>query len=823
MASEGYGYERLSPRPIPNKIVKQMQAVRDSLNASTYSAWIKVTSGTGLTLISNPNQSLVPTTTSEVSIHGGYRNDKGYEGTIGTVEADPKGTPWQKISTTFEGIPYKPRPVVESIEVKNGKHGLSKKATINIKCFTIKQLTEMAKHFLEPGFSIAIQWGWNRGGQLGIISGDPENFAKINNFEENQKRKVNTSGCKYENFIGTITGGNLTVNDNSFELMLEATGLGELALNLQMINESAETEDSTGNDVSDSGWQSFINGVSKAAKGFGNIVIKSWTAITNFYNSATPTQIYSMPFLHMYGSLPPELQTPEIKDLASSAIGSWRNFVGFNEEALEKFGQYGWIRSWLTGKTGPSLANVDLGDDNLIDRERFIRFGALMGILEKVPYDLKKGINLAGANNYSLIINTEKVPIRAFKRIFSIDKSKLLILNQHTPDFGLSENFTNPSRNPASVYVIFGNQTNFSSTTPPFPTVNTTYPLTSSPWIGHFPYPEALTVTSADPVSPGNLIEAPKWTWGYLEDLYVNFDFAIEIIKTPGILAKDGLQQILNGMSSAVNNFWDFQVVEDVDPTTKQIRLSVVDMNFSEFGNKTYPKFYHTGVESIFKTISYTIDIPSAMKNQIIAKRLAVSDVSTGGTTQYKAKFNPFLPDPDPTLWGSSYKDLLFEPLSKSAGYGAGSNPPPPPPPANNAITLNAREFVKKAGIYLKTVDPAVIKGTSDAEILALVRQEFIYVGTFSDSAIFDYLKTIELNGVDHKRGATNTAPGILLPLGVNFTAPGVGGLEFGYSFQLHDTLDKFKDTGIFQITDIIHTVSDSFWEVSVETKFRPL
>ncbi len=792
MASSAFGYERLSPKPLPSVIKTQMERMVDSVHASSYVAWIKVTSGGGLTLSSNPDIPLFkdPNIANITSIHGRLSNPA----TIGVSE----GAGWSPNLIEPTGPGYRPRPIVESIEVKNGKHGLSKKATINIKCFSIEQLTELSKHFLEPGFSIVLQWGWNNGGTNAMISGAPSNFAEVNNFTKNQVRKVNTGGCKYENFIGTITGGNMNVNDNSFDLTVEATGVGELALNLQMLNEvSCEDATQTDTKVDDGSW---TDTVSKAWKNSTTWIMNKVTAFNNYWDKDEITNYDDEPFLAMFGSLPPELQTDDIKKMDLP----YQDFVGFNESALEKTGQLGFwgeIKAFLgAGPQGPSLANVDLGDESLIDGDRFIRFGALMQILEKVPYDLKKGINLAGGgSNVSLLINTEKVPISAHKRIFSTDKSKLLMLSQNTPDFGLLENFENADRNPASLYV-FWEKTKSTTGKPTNPTKNTSYPRVGTDPIGQFPYPGALT---------GKNIDAPLWSWGYLDDLYINFDFAMGVIKQPGIMAKDALLQMLNGMSSAVNNLWDFQVVEDFDDNGN-FRLSVADLNFNRFSNHTYPTFYHTGVNSVFKAISYNIDIPAAMKNQILAKRTTTDE-------SIKPKFNPHLPDPHPTLWGSSISDKLFDKLNVNKATPCAQNASAPTTKTpENAQQKNALEFVKKAGIFLKARNPEIIKGTDDASMKTLVQQNWIFVGTFADTAILDNIRAAD-------KGTNKRDKGILLPITVDFTVPGIGGIEFGHSFKLGDTIRKFRDTGIFQITEITHNVSGNFWETKVEAKFRPL
>ena len=53
-----------------------------------------------------------------------------------------------------------------------------------------------------------------------------------------------------------------------------------------------------------------------------------------------------------------------------------------------------------------------------------------------------------------------------------------------------------------------------------------------------------------------------SYEWGYLKDLYIDFDFFSECIESTGLFTKDVYYKILNGLSSAVNMIWDFQIVE---------------------------------------------------------------------------------------------------------------------------------------------------------------------------------------------------------------------------------------------------------------------
>jgi len=65
-------------------------------------------------------------------------------------------------ATGYLGDYSRPRPVVESVEVKKqGELGTTKRVTIKLKAFTDEQLAAIATFYLIPGMSIRVQYGWN--------------------------------------------------------------------------------------------------------------------------------------------------------------------------------------------------------------------------------------------------------------------------------------------------------------------------------------------------------------------------------------------------------------------------------------------------------------------------------------------------------------------------------------------------------------------------------------------------------------------------------------------------------------------------------------
>jgi hypothetical protein len=88
---------------------------------------------------------------------------------------------------------------------------------------------------------------------------------------------------------------------------------------------------------------------------------------------------------------------------------------------------------------------------------------------------------------------------------------------------------------------------------------------------------------------------------------------------------REVLLDMLNEMSSAVNSFWNFQVVEQQDKDGNII-LSVVDENWIGKKKGGSVQFYHSGPYSIFLDANIDIALPSEMTNQIISRRLALAN-----------------------------------------------------------------------------------------------------------------------------------------------------------------------------------------------------
>lgn len=799
-------YSMLHPRPMPENLHKKIQSFNNVKENSKKSAWIKLTSGAGITIVSNPD---LPTFGYK-SIHGSLRTDapiglQGYDGSSTSVFA------------VGGNIGFRPRPVIESVEVKMGKMGITRNSSISIKVFTLGQLEEILPYFLEPGMSIFIEWGWNTPESVSQICATPADMAASNNNVEAYRKRREDGAYEYENYLGTITGGGFSFQDNCWDIKIETVGTGQLTKSLESTGGgvgSKEEDPDSKNEKAEGFWNTITQKAEDTITTLKSFTSKLWTGLSTNIKQRGFTEWNVVPFIDMYGYLPSEYQTEDVRNLQTDPIhkNHW-NYVGFGARVKEELNG-GWFDNMVRKTTGVSLDaqeafGVALDGEDIVDAERFIRFGTLMKIIELVNtknYDLFEGIKSNGddKNPYSLWINTDNVPIRAFPRIFSKSKSKLLILNQKSPDFGFLDTFNNPKR--PTIFEI-------SVLDPEMKTIDTTFAdnleeQEENPKITYGRFP------SDKPLVDVEDFDGKEYYWGYLHNLYINFDFAMEVLNKTGVTLHDQLLELLNGMSSAVNNLWDFQIVEDGVGELKQ--QTVVDMNFVAFKDPAaFGQFTHTGANTPFKSVSYSIDIPAAMASQIVVKRATTKEGETGTLS-----VNPSLPPIDPVLWKSSDGKLKVDNLAfeikrlNPSDTGGDTNKTDQAPTADEIISANAIQFVRSAGIFTKIYNPDYIGDNS--EMGGLIEKQQIFVGTYNDTQIFDNIKSIDL-------GSEKQLYRPLLPISFDFTTLGVGGIEFGHCFKVTDLISKFRDAGVFQIKDITHIISGNNWDVSVQTMFRPI
>jgi hypothetical protein len=207
---------------------------RNNRTLSNLSTFIRVFSGAndGLIIESNPDWKLFNAAgvNTEASVYGSYSDGSG---TIGVTWA--KKTPIQATA----GAPAKPRPVITLFNVKEGQDQISKEANLNITAFSIEQLELIQQYFMEPGYSLFVEWGWNTPkGVGGLIKSDKadtiiQEVGERSLTDELLQKKRKDSNGDYDCFFGFITGGEVTSEGNLFNVNIQMRGVPSLPAFLQ--------------------------------------------------------------------------------------------------------------------------------------------------------------------------------------------------------------------------------------------------------------------------------------------------------------------------------------------------------------------------------------------------------------------------------------------------------------------------------------------------------------------------------------------------------------------------------------------------------------
>lgn len=706
----------------------------NSFKVSGLNAWVRLTSGAspGLTMYSNPNVALF-------SANGIY----------GTADkAGIIGFSWDGKSYVGGGSsgPQRPAAIVTSLEIDEGAGNLSRKAEFSITCFTKSQMEELSKYFLEPGYSIFIEWGWNTA--AGVGGAVALNAATVSSFQSFQKTDAQRKkgGYEYDNYLGFNTGGSISIDGDKWIISGKCTGYTELPSYLV----TSET------------------GVQKDG-GEGTLASEPIYG-ENDIKTAGEAALGKQRWMKCYNSLPGTRQTAHVKALQDS-LSDANNFIGFDDE----------VNAMVNDSTdGKSLFGITFGESKLlvggekvsfpkgtkiVSEQKFIRFSALMEIFNAIGVE---GYTLNGEDSklISFILNTKDTACSAFKHMYSIDSTKLFIPNKSTPAMKLA---------------------GISDVLPNINTLISAATVADNRVGGVVEFPNAGPLNQTQTNGADTIIKKAE-EWGYLHDLYVNFDFAKGVMDTKNFFIKDALYQILNGMSSAVNGMWDFQLVEHaVNETTTELRVFETNCITNSTPSTPYT-FQLTGPDSIFMEASLDLDISGAKMNQIIGSRLGQS---LNGDTKHipKALFSN---KTDMIKVKMKKKDdpVKIETIDKE-----------------DAKEANLNLILGKLSFYPK------VEHTEQTTLDGLDLYDICYLGAFNDSSIFSAFKT------GKNTEETGTAP--LMPINFSFKIHGISGIKRGDKFKVNGIPTAYN-TGFFQVLSVKHSIEGMIWTTEVTGGYRP-
>jgi hypothetical protein len=586
---------------IEKKIADNLRSRIDTHTATGLSVWMRVFAGAdnGLIISSNNNFELFKAAGEGASIYGSPNS-------VGSIGIDWNGNP--VAGGTDRGL--RPSPGITSFEVKEGKDQISKEATLGIKCFSLGQMELIQKYFLEPGYTICVEWGWNTdaGGKnmidtndkaAGIIKQATErNF----NYEKLHEIRLDSTG-DYDTFFGFIVGGSVTADGEQWNVDIKLRGAPALPTYLQS-QQHIQLQKTNGK-IQNSGDSKKLNpyGVSKIEKENSDVKERRWA--------------------NMFNLLPAHRQIQDVDNYKSKSVVE--QFINLDKSIIDAIvsdsngGFWSFDRPLFGDKGSGSTVTVkgiEVPKEKLWSPHSYIRMDLAIEILNRngalTSYEF-------GDKKVSVKIDISKSKIGAFPFMFST-KSSVLVIPGDIPDF--RQYFWN-----AGEVTQEANGVLMVSTKDP------TKPISANPIdasINGIRFVEQVPLDTSN--NDGDTISEKKGYWGRLKNLYVNFDMFVEKINQPNKTIREVLLDILNEMSAGANEFWNFQIVEQVLKKDDEIiglkkgdvALTVIDENWiGDNPNKEKTQiFWHSGTLSSFLESTLEIAIPSEMTAQIVSQRL---------------------------------------------------------------------------------------------------------------------------------------------------------------------------------------------------------
>ena len=585
---------------INDTIYKRIRG-RNDRTLSNLNTFIRVFSGAsdGLIIESNPDWKLFNAAGEEASIYGSHSAGSG---TIGVTW--DKRTPIQATN----GAPARPRPVITLFNVKEGQDQISKEANLNITAFSIEQLELIQQYFMEPGYSLFVEWGWNTPtGVGGLVNTDGkadkdgtiiEQVANRSLTDELLQKKRQESNGDYDCFFGFITGGQVTSEGNLFNLNIQMRGVPSLPAFLQS-HHSLYIYSSSGSLYS------------KTVPLYGEAELTSGENLTN---KEPVWNLKQKRFKTMFNNLPATKQTKEVVALLEDC--AWYDFIGFDLDVSKKLGDEFQVNFFeklgytvlpgLIDDPGKAKSNIESGIpiEKFVSNEQYIRFGFAMDILNANAKTVKYTLSGKDLKSYIDIKNTK---IGAFPFIFSTKKEKLLIPGELPNFVKILESLEAIDYSELTI----GDNGAQSGTDLSI--------QTQDRGIISFVQNDNLD----DSKNEKTFKEIKKY-YGLLENLYINFEFFKNTITSSNKKIREILTDLLNGMSDAVNSFWNFQIIEE--PGDDGIlTVKIFDENWAGQLKKVPKHFYHSGTKSVFLDASLDVQIPAEMMSQIINRRFNIA------------------------------------------------------------------------------------------------------------------------------------------------------------------------------------------------------
>jgi len=582
---------------IEPEIVNTIKSRSNTKVASKLNPWVRIISGAvvsgvqGLVISSNNDFKLFKSVDQNF---GTIYGSKSESGAIGYDLANKSA-----VGVAGDGRGFRPSPIIKSLTSKEGKDQISRELEITIQCFSKDQMEILQSFLMEPGYNLCVEWGFNTTQAMSQMINTADSLEGILNSianrclnQDNIHSVRKSSGGEYDIFLGFIVGGNVTSEEESFILNVKCKGAPGLPTFLQTHKKTQEL-DSSGKVIQTPTVHPFNSSelTEESATGAAEIIKKRR-------------------FKTMFNSLPAEKQIKEIKDLVNTNEYGLFDFIGFDEVVNQSLTDFensgGWDIFNFFGKKDIKVGNATLKKESLFPEYSYISMDLCAKILNRN----------GGLTNYKIrdkeikiMIDISNAVIGGFPHMFSIKAEKLIIPGGELPPFRKYFLATQEVQQEANG------------------TLSGEGPIDYSlGFDGTIRFPQNTELDKFGFKEDANY-------WGYLKHIYVNFEVLKSKLNQENKTIREIFLDILNELSSGVNSYWNFQIVETKVTKDKPVAglnegdiiITVIDENWIGKNSNTTPptKFIHSGIYSAFTSADLDISIPQDMTNMIVCKRLS--------------------------------------------------------------------------------------------------------------------------------------------------------------------------------------------------------
>lgn len=810
-----------------NTIFNFINSRNNNLDRTKYLPWIRLISS--VDNINGTRGLILESVPSSVGFVNRYGNSTTNSGMVGS---DWAGNPVFAMETGEFGKKLNPSPTISAITIEQGANALTNKFSFSIKCNTKAQLEVIQQHFMEPGYSVLIECGWNTPNSISqkanLANNDLCEITKYSNLEYITD-KFNKSDGEYLGFLAFITGGDVVNEGDGWVLNASLTSIGILPSYMQT-HRGVRDKEITVPVSLEFTEKELLKDVDPSIAPIGHRL-----------------------FRIMFNELPLERQTQAVKDLEFKASSTGArfadagNFVLADPQVRELINsKYRNFRLWTVNEPNPNpvtsgpttrpfntrgepqTKSKKIDIDSFIGDDFYIRLELAFAIINASDFNLDDpdtGCSYGSKKvKTSLHINGLNTVCRAFPNIFSIDGSKLYIPNKKLPKFDVNRVLSDADinklfdiDNTKPVETVDGSVEGYQfpewfnldqSELSNFYTTSTT----TAPKRGAYTAPGASS-NFDDLSSTYNLLQIDKKSgeWGYLRDLFVNFSFFKSVISRPNLLAKDVFIELLNGISAAANSYWDFQLTDTPNG------ILIEDFSFSpeiQESKNNIPTIDLYGKDSPLLSAGFSMDIPGAIFNRVLALRLNNTESEyqfvSEGVNLYKGIFTSN-PDPIAKKLTNIKKEIKESDVTK-------------PVDRLEQIEKNLNLFLRNASFITTKIND--VRGTSVVDKLlswvgGLLGQGGIsddfFVGIWSDANLFTSLEYKYFR--DEIGDSSAMGRGQILPIKLTASMVGISGLRVGDVFFINGAPNQF-DSYPFQIVNISHEISNQ-WITNIEAKLK--